>query len=153
MGVGEVKKYFKDKGLNYEVLEFEASTATVELAAEALGVQPGLIAKTMAFKLKDEQKILLICAGDKRIDNRKFKKTFHSKGKMLSQEEVEDATGHPVGGVCPFGLRNELPVYLDVSLKAYDFVYPAAGSSNSAVKITPEDLEKITKGKWVEVSR
>ncbi|MGI6450188.1 MAG: YbaK/EbsC family protein [Desulfitobacteriia bacterium] len=153
MGVQEVKKYFQERNLNYEIREFEVSTATVELAAQALGVEPGMIAKTMSFKSKDNGSLLVIAAGDKRVDNRKFKDTFKTKGSMLSAEEVGELTGHPVGGVCPFALRHELPVYLDVSLQAYAYVYPAAGSPNSAVKMTPADLAKVTGGTWVDVCK
>lgn len=153
MGVEQVKKYFLDRDLNYEVLEFEASTATVELAAQALGVEPGLIAKTMSFKVKDEACLLVLAAGDKRVDNRKFKEVFNSKGRMLDLNEVVEITGHPVGGVCPFGLKNSLPVYLDVSLQAYRYVYPAAGSPQSAVKMTPDELLEVTGGTWVNVCK
>lgn len=153
MGVQDVKKYFQENNLNYEILEFEASTATVELAARALGVKPALIAKTMSFKLKNEENILIIAAGDRRVDNRKFKDVFKTKARMLDPEEVVEVTGHPVGGVCPFGLKNNLPVYLDVSLKEYEFVYPAAGSPNSAVKMTPDELQEVTSGEWVDVCK
>jgi len=153
MGVEQVKKYFLERNLNYEVLEFEASTATVELAAQALGVEPGLIAKTMSFKVKDDVCLLVLAAGDKRVDNRKFKEVFNSKGRMLDLNEVVEITGHPVGGVCPFGLKNSLPVYLDVSLQAYQYVYPAAGSPQSAVKMTPGELQEVTGGTWVDVCK
>jgi Cys-tRNA(Pro) deacylase len=151
MGVGEVKKYFQDRNFNYEILEFEVSTATVELAAKALGVEPGMIAKTMSFKIKNDECLLILAAGDKRINNKKFKATFQSKGSMLGFEEVEQITGHPVGGVCPFGLKNKLPIYLDISLKDYQFIFPAAGSPMSAVKMTPGELQEITGGEWVDV--
>jgi Cys-tRNA(Pro) deacylase len=153
MGVAEVKEFFIDKNREFQVLEFEVSTATVELAAQALGVEPGLIAKTMSFRVKDDECLLVLAAGDKRVDNRKFKDAFQAKGKMLSVDEVVDITGHPVGGVCPFGLKNTLPVYLDVSLKAYEYVYPAAGSPQSAVKMTPEELQEVTGGQWVDVCK
>lgn len=153
MGLIEAKKYLAEKKHSQEVLEFEVSTATVELAAQALEVEPGMIAKTMALKLKNEDTLLIVAAGDKRMDNRKFKEAFQSKGKMLDLAEVAEMTGHPVGGVCPFGLKNELPVYLDVSLEAYEFIYPAAGSPNSAVKMRPEELQKITGGSWVDVCK
>ncbi|NLL51641.1 MAG: YbaK/EbsC family protein [Peptococcaceae bacterium] len=151
MALQDVKRYFQEKGLDYEVLEFETSTATVELAAQAVGVEPGMIAKTMSFKLKNNENILVLTAGDKRVDNKKFKAAFQSKGKMLDHDEVMEITGHPVGGVCPFGLKNNIPVYLDISLKKYQYVYPAAGSPNSAVKLTPAELSNITQGKWVDV--
>ncbi|HHV64691.1 MAG TPA: YbaK/EbsC family protein [Peptococcaceae bacterium] len=153
MGVKEVKEFFQERNLDFQVQEFTESTATVELAARALGVEPGMIAKTMSFKVKDNGSLLLIAAGDKRVDNRKFKDTFKGKGSMLSPDEVSELTGHPVGGVCPFALKHKLPVYLDVSLQAYQYIYPAAGSPNSAVKMTPADLEQVTGGSWVDVCK
>lgn len=153
MGIKEVKDFFATNELAFPVIEFEVSTATVELAAQALGVKPELIAKTMSFKLKDEEYILVLAAGDRRIDNRKFKDVFKSKAKMLNFEEVPEITGHPVGGVCPFGLKDKLPIYLDVSLQKYEYVYPAAGSPNSAVRMTPGELKEITKGQWIDVCK
>ena len=152
MSVESVKSYFIEKNLSYEILEFDASTETVELAARALGVEPALIAKTLAFKLKDRN-ILVIAKGDARIDNKKFKQQFQTKGKMMSPEEVLEMTGHPVGGVCPFGLKNEMSVYLDENLRAFDKVYPAAGSRNSCIEITPDDLCSITDAQWVNVCK
>ncbi len=152
MGIEAVKEEFKSKKINLEILEFDVSSATVELASKALEVEPGRIAKTMAFSIKDET-ILILAKGDMKVDNRKFKDVFSAKAKMLSPEEVLEITGHPVGGVCPFGLKNSLKVFLDQSLKVYDFVYPAAGSPNSAVKISLGDLEKITDGTWVDVCK
>jgi Cys-tRNA(Pro) deacylase len=152
MSVKDVKKFFKDKGLDYEIIEFDESTATVELAAEAIGVKPALIAKTMALRLKDRD-ILIVTKGDARIDNRKYKDYFKTKAKMLKFDEVLDMTGHPVGGVCPFGLKNPLDIYLDVSLKEFDYVYPAAGSKNSAVKISPDEIQKITNAVWIDVCK
>lgn len=151
MSVDRVRQYFQDKGLNYEILEFEASTATVELAAAAVGVEPARIAKTMAFRLKEEV-IVVVAKGDARVDNRKFKDCFKQKARMISPEDVLEATGYPVGGVCPFALEN-IAVYLDVSLQEFDYVYPAAGSPNSAVKITPEELAEVTGGSWVDVCK
>ncbi|NLI90970.1 MAG: YbaK/EbsC family protein [Peptococcaceae bacterium] len=153
MGVEDVKRYFQEKHVNYEILEFEASTATVELAAKALGVEPGWIAKTMSFKVSQDQCLLVLAAGDRRVDNRKFRDAFQAKGRMLDLDEVVRITGHPVGGVCPFGVKNPLPVYLDISLQDYPFVYPAAGSPNSAVKMTPDELQEITDGNWVDVCK
>lgn len=152
MGVEQVRKFFIENGLPYEIREFDVSTETVELAARALGVEPPLIAKTLAFKVK-ERKVLVVAAGDARIDNKKFKEQFLAKGKMLSPEEVLEATGHPVGGVCPFGLTQEIEIYLDTGLKAFEKVYPAAGSKNSCVEMTPEDLCRITGAQWVDVCR
>ena len=152
MSLESVKQYFKDNNLSLEIIEMGQSTATVELAANALGVKPALIAKTMAFKLKDRN-ILILAEGDARIDNRKFKDYFHTKATMLSADEVLEFTGHPVGGVCPFGLKTQMDTYLDESLKKFEYVYPAAGSRNSAVKITPEELSKVTSGTWVDVCK
>ncbi|GAA0179672.1 YbaK/EbsC family protein [Clostridium sediminicola] len=152
MSLESVKEQFKNKNLGLEIIEFEQSTATVNLAAEALGVEPDRIAKTMAFKLK-ESNILVVSKGGARVDNRKFKDTFRTKAKMMSHDEVVDLTGHPVGGVCPFGLEKTLEVYLDETLKEFDYVYPAAGSPNSAVKVTIDELEKVTDGKWVNVCK
>jgi prolyl-tRNA editing enzyme YbaK/EbsC (Cys-tRNA(Pro) deacylase) len=153
MGIAEVKRFFQERNLDYEVLELEASTATVELAARALGVAPGLIAKTMSFRISDEQCLLVLAAGDRRVDNKKFKESFKAKGRMLDLEDVVKITGHPVGGVCPFALKDPLPVYLDISLQDYPFVYPAAGSPQSAVKMTPAELQEITGGTWVDVCK
>jgi len=153
MSVFDVKKYFKERKLNYEVTEVKDSTATVELAAKALGVKPALIAKTLSFKLKDNRDILLVTKGDARIDNRKYKDFFKVKAKMLKPDEVLEVTGHQVGGVCPFGLKNSLEIYLDKSLKDFAYIFPAAGSGNSFVKISPGELQKITAGTWVDVCK
>lgn len=152
MSVESVKSYFIAKKLPYDILEFDASTETVELAARALGVEPALIAKTLAFKLKDRN-ILVMAKGDARIDNKKFKQQFQVKAKMMSPDEVLENTGHPVGGVCPFGLKNDMSVYLDESLRAFDKVYPAAGSRNSCIEITPEELCTVTGAGWVDVCK
>ncbi len=153
MSLESVKKYFDDnKLLDLHILETQESTATVELAAKAHGVEPALIAKTMAFGLKD-RKILIVTKGDARIDNRKFKDYFHEKASMLNHEEVLEVTGHPVGGVCPFGLKNPMDIHLDISMKEFEYVYPAAGSTNSAVKITPDRLQEVTGGIWVDVCK
>lgn len=150
MSVESVKRDFAEKNLPYEILEFEAGTETVARAAQALGVEPALIAKTLAFKVK-EQDLLVVTRGDARIDNKKFKQRFQAKGKMLSPQEVLERTGHPVGGVCPFGLRNAIPIYLDESLKPFKKVYPAAGSCNSCIEITPQELFSTTDAQWVDV--
>jgi len=153
MSLESVKKYFEDNKLtDLHILETNESTATVELAAKAHGVAPALIAKTMAFGLKDRQ-ILIITKGDARIDNRKFKDCFHEKASMLNFEEVLNVTGHPVGGVCPFGLKNPIAIYLDISIKQFEYVYPAAGSTNSAVKIAPDRLQEVTGGTWTDVCK
>ena len=150
MSLQSVREFFQERQLQIPIIELDVSTATVALAAEAHGVEPGRIAKTLSFRLNDDKVVLVVAKGDARIDNHKFKSTF-GKGKMLGLEEVVSMTGHPVGGVCPFGLATPLPVFLDVSLQAYDEVIPAAGSVNSAVKISPELMLQITQGQWVDV--
>lgn len=152
MSVESVKKHFKEANLGLEVIEMNNSTATVELAARAIGVEEGQIAKTIALELKEET-ILIVCKGDAKIDNRKYKDEFAIKAKMLSFENVENVTGHPVGGVCPFGLKNPLKIYLDESLKRYEYVYPAAGATNSAVKIDLDLLQSSTNGVWIDVCK
>ena len=136
MSLQSVKAFFQQLELSLPIIELEVSTATVALAAEAHGVEPGQIAKTLAFRLNDDRVLLVVAKGDARIDHKKFKDAF-GKGKMLGLDEVVELTGHPVGGVCPFGLAQALPVYLDVSLQIYEEVIPAAGSVNSAVRISP----------------
>ena len=150
MSLQSVKAFFQQLDLNLPIIELEVSTATVALAAEAHGVEPGQIAKTLAFRLNDDRVLLVVAKGDARIDHKKFKDAF-GKGKMLGLDEVVEMTGHPVGGVCPFGLAQALPVYLDVSLQIYEEAIPAAGSVNSAVRISPEHMLKITQGQWVDV--
>ena len=150
MSLQSVREFLQQHQLNLPIIELDVSTATVALAAEAHGVEPGRIAKTLSFRLSDNRVVLVVAKGDARIDNKKFKDAF-GKGKMLGLEEVVELTGHPVGGVCPFGLAHPLPVYLDVSLKIYDEVIPAAGSVNSAVRISPELMCRITCAEWVDV--
>lgn len=152
MSIESVKKQFKEEGLPLEVIEMDTSTATVELAAAALGVEPARIAKTMAFRLK-ERDILLLAKGDVKVDNRKFKDCFGEKPRFISLEDLEEATGHPAGGVCPFGLIKPLDIYLDESLKVFDYVFPAGGGANTAVKITVNYLAKVTKGTWIDVCK
>ena len=150
MSLQSVREFFESRQLNIPIIELDVSTATVALAAQAHGVEPGRIAKTLAFRLGDGRVILLVASGDRRIDNQKFKLAF-GKGKMLAVEEVADLTGHPVGGVCPFGLAQPLAVYLDTSLQSYDEVLPAAGATHSAVRISPAQMADVTQGEWVEV--
>lgn len=152
MGIFEVRAWFEAQGIPEEIREFSVSSATVELAAQALGVAPQLIAKTLSFQTTDGA-MLLVAAGDARVDNRKFRETFGFKAKMLSAEDVLRLTGHAVGGVCPFALPNPLPVYLDCSLQRFPTVYPAAGSPSSCVVITPERLQEITGGVYVDVCK
>ena len=153
MGYEGVKKYFEDHNIPNEIILLEESSATVELAAKALGTEPGEIAKSLALKLKDGRVIILVVCGTARIDNRKYKDTFLCKAQMLSFDETLERTGHPVGGVCPFALPDDIEVYLDESLKRYEVVYPAAGTGNSAVRFTVEELKKATKGSWVSVTQ
>ncbi len=152
MSLASVRAFFAQHQLNLPILETEALTPTVESAALAHGVEPGRIAKTLAFRLGDARVVLLVAAGHARIDNAKFKQVF-GKGKMLPTEEVLALTGHPVGGVCPFGLAQDLPVFLDQSLQAFDEVLPAAGSVNSAVRISPALMAQVTGGVWVDACR
>lgn len=150
MSLQSVRDFFLARQLDIAVIELEVSTATVALAAQAHGVEPGRIAKTLAFRLGDGRIIVLVASGDARIDNRKFKSAF-GKGKMLPPEEVVEVTGHPVGGVCPFGLAQALPVYLDRSLQNFDEVLPAAGAIHTAVRVSPAQLAAVTEGHWVDV--
>ncbi|MBV6323870.1 YbaK/EbsC family protein [Duganella violaceipulchra] len=150
MSLQSVREFFLARDLHLPIVELDVSTATVALAAEAHGVEPGRIAKTLAFRVRDGRVILLVASGVARIDNRKFREAF-GKGKMLPAEEVVEATGHPVGGVCPFGLAQALPVYVDESLRDFDEVLPAAGSVNSVVRMAPDMLVTITQGQWVDV--
>lgn len=153
MAIDRVREHLARWGRHKDILEFEVSSATVELAAHALGVAPARIAKTLSFR-KDDSALLVVAAGDARTDNAKFKSAFGLKARMLDADEVLAHTGHAVGGVCPFGLAKDLPVYLDVSLKRFETVYPACGSSNSAVRLTCSDLEKLVPGScWVDVCR
>ena len=150
MSVQSVRDFFSDLNLPVQIVELEVSTATVALAAQAHGVEPGRIAKTLAFRLSTGQVILLVASGDARIDNQKFK-TALGKGKMLGLEDVAQVTGHPVGGVCTFGLATNLSIYLDLSLQKYQEVLPAAGSVNSALRISPALMAQVTQGQWVDV--
>ncbi len=150
MSIESVRAFFALNAPDIEILELEASTATVALAAEGHGVAPGQIAKTLSLKM-GETVFLVVARGDARLDNKKIKAAFGGKARMLGAEEVSDLTGHPVGGVCPFGLATPLPIYCDVSLKAFDEVLPAAGSTNSALRISPERMAALVGAKWVDV--
>ena len=153
MSVDKVKKYFAGYGMESRVLEFEVSSATVELAAAALKCEPGRIAKTLSF-LVGEQPILIVSAGDVKIDNVKYKATFGKKAKMLTQEQVTELIGHAVGGVCPFAINPGVDIYLDASLKKYETAFPACGSSNSAIELTIPEMEKYSGYKeWVDVCK
>lgn len=152
MGVEEVRAYFTHRGLPYTIQELEKSTETVELAAQALGVEPALIAKTLAFRVK-EKGIILVTRGDARVDTKKFRQAFQAKPRMMSPDEVLAVTGHPVGGVCPFALKQPMDIFLDESLRPLERVYPAAGSPNSHIGISPGELARITGASWVDVCR
>ena len=153
MSIVKVRDYFKKIGIDDKIQEFDVSSATVELAAQALGCQPELIAKTLSFKI-EKRIILIVTAGDAKIDNAKYRQQFHAKAKMLSAEEVEPLVGHAVGGVCPIAVNPEVEVYLDVSLKRFAKVYPACGSSNSAIGLTIFELEQYSNSKdWVDVCK
>ena len=132
------------------IIEVEESTATVDLAAQALGVEPGRIAKTLAIRVRDET-FLVVARGNARLDNKKCKAEFGGRPRMLGPEETFELTGHPVGGVCPFGLAQPLAIYCDRSLKDFDIVYPAAGSLNSSVEVTPERLSSLVSTRWIDV--
>ena len=155
MSVEIVKNYFDANHINKEILEFPASSATVELAAQAAGVEPARIAKTLSFYTKEKDAaILIVTAGDMKIDNSKFKHFFGMKAKMLTKEDVEPLTGHAIGGVCPFGNPEHTSVYLDISLKRFDTVFPAAGGSNTAAEMTCDELEKYSRSKeWIDVCK
>ena len=142
MAIDKVKAYFAEFGREGDVMEFPASSATVELAAQAVGCEPARIAKTLSFAV-DGGCVLIVCAGDAKIDNAKFKAQFHTKAKMLTPDEVTEMIGHAIGGVCPFGIKEGVKVYLDESMKRFDSVFPAAGSSNSAIELTCDQLEQV----------
>ncbi len=155
MSIQIVREYFKQYGLEDKIMEFEVSSATVELAAQAVGVEGARICKTLSFKDGEDRCILIQMAGDAKIDNRKFKDFFKQKAKMLSADEALAFTGHAVGGVCAFGITNEnVKIYCDDSLKRFETVFPACGSSNSAIEFTCDELFKYSKSlAWIDVSK
>lgn len=153
MSIEKGRAYFRALGIEDKVMEFDVSSATVELAAIAVGCEPAMIAKTLSFKV-DGKAILILAAGDARIDNRKFKDKFHTKAKMLTADEVVEMVGHPVGGVCPFGINEGVDVYLDNSLKRFDIVYPAVGSANSAIPLNCDELFEYSKAiEWLDICK
>lgn len=153
MSIERARDYLKQYGLENEIMEFDVSSATVEQAAIAVGCKEQEIAKTLSF-IVEEKPILIVAAGDCKIDNPKYKAQFHTKAKMIPFEEVETLIGHAVGGVCPFGVNDGVKIYLDSSLKRFEYVYPACGSSNSAIKLTIEQLESISGYKeWIDVCK
>ena len=153
MSIEKGRAYFRQFGMEDRVLEFNVSSATVELAALALGVEGARIAKTLSFK-KGDSCILILAAGDARIDNHKFKDKFHMKAKMPSPDEVLTLVGHPVGGVCPFGINDGIDVYLDESLKRFETVFPAVGSGTSAIELNLDELYKYSNAvEWIDVCK
>ena len=160
MSVETVREYLEPFGFSDRIIEFSQSSATVREAAEDLGTEEGRIAKSMSFLTASGPIIIVLAgdrkidAGDEKIDNRKFKDTFHEKARMIGPEDVEELTGHPVGGVCPFAPKAGVKVYLDNSLRDFETVFPAAGSRNSAIEMTPEELEKTSSPEsWIDVSK
>ena len=153
MSIDKVRNYFKEYNVEKNIIELSTSTATVKEAAESLGTEEALIAKTLSFIVEDKP-ILIVAAGDAKIDNAKYKGCFHTKAKMIPFEEVNNLIGHNPGGVCPFAIKENVTVYLDESLKRFDYVYPACGSSNSTIKLTIEELEKYSNyTTWVDVCK
>lgn len=153
MSIDRVRAYFRSKGMEDRVLEFDVSSATVELAAQALQCEGCRIAKTLSFHVGDKV-VLIVSAGDAKIDNKKYKAQFGKKAKMLSYEETEPLIGHPVGGVCPFAVNDGVKVYLDESLKRFETVFPACGSANSAIELTIPELEQYSNADgWVDVCK
>lgn len=153
MAIDKVKEYFKSYGIDDRIQEFDVSSATVDLAAQALGCEPRRIAKTLSFMV-DGKPILIVTAGDAKVDNPKYKSTFNTKAKMLTPDETEDLIGHAVGGVCPFAVNMGVNIYLDESLKRFDTVFPACGSSNSAIKLSIEELESYSNHLgWIDVCK
>jgi len=154
MSLDNVRSHLKKWNRDKDIMEFDASSATVELAANVIGVIPARIAKTLSFRGEDDKAILVVAAGDAKIDNKKFRQAFNVKARMLSPEEVLTETGHAVGGVCPFGLVNTLDVYLDISMKRFETVFPACGSTNSAIEVTCDEIMEYSFAKgWVDVCK
>ena len=153
MSIENARNHLRKYGMDGDIIEFSSSSATVKEAAEDLHTEEGRIAKSMSFMLSTGP-IVILAAGDEKIDNRKYKDTFHEKARMIGPEDVERIIGHPIGGVCPFGVNQGVTVYLDESLKRFDYVYPAAGSRNSAIKLTIGELEETSEYKaWVDVTK
>ncbi|MFP7486840.1 YbaK/EbsC family protein [Priestia filamentosa] len=153
MSIEKVKSYFANYGMENKIIQLKESSATVELAAQALGCEPERIAKTLSFRVGEEV-VLIVAAGDAKIDNRKYREEFETKAKMLSANEVEPLTGHRIGGVCPFAVNEGVSVYLDQSIQRFQTVFPACGSGNSAIELTIEQLEEYSKYiKWIDVCK
>lgn len=152
MSIERVRTFMRERNMEEKIREFEVSSATVELAAQAVGVEPARIAKTLSFMV-DGHAILIVAAGDAKVDNSRFKAQYHTKAKMLTPDEAVAHVGHAVGGVCPFAVNEGVVVYLDESLKRFTTVFPAAGSSNSAIELTMSELETLSGGTWVDVCK
>lgn len=153
MSIEAVREYLKQWNVDSRILEFPVSSATVELAAAAVGCEPARIAKTLSFMV-DGNAVLIVAAGDAKVDNGKYKAQFHTKARMLTPREAEELIGHAVGGICPFGIKVGVAVYLDTSLRRFDTVFPACGSSNSAIELTIPELERYShSGEWVDVCK
>lgn len=154
MSLERVKQYFSTLGMEHRVKILNGSSATVEQAAQTLGCLPEKIAKTMSFTLNESQNILIVMAGDARVDNKKYKSFFGKRAKMIPKDSVEQTIGHSPGGVCPFAIKPNVDAYLDGSLRNFDWIYPAAGDSQSAVELTPDELEKYSSAKnWIDVAK
>ena len=153
MSLEKAMAYLEEKGYRDRVLLFDVSSATVELAAEAVGTEPARIAKSLTFQV-DGEPVMVICAGDAKVNNSKYKNVFHKKAKMLTRDQVNEWIGHDVGGVCPFGIKDGVGVYCDQSLKRFDIVYPACGNASSAVRLTPEELFELSGSReWIDVCK
>ena len=153
MSLQSVRQFFAERAPDIEIIELTQSTATVALAAAAHNVEPGQIAKTLSLKIK-ERVVLVVAKGDARLDNKKLKEAFGAKARMLSSDEVITLTGHPIGGVCPFGVKDGVKIYLDVSMQRFTTVFPACGEHNNAIELTPADMEKYTPNQgWIDVCK
>ena len=152
MSIDRVREFMRERNMEDKILEFEVSSATVELAAVAVGCEPARIAKTLSFMV-DGGAVLIVAAGDAKVDNAKFKAQFHTKAKMLTPDEAVEMVGHAVGGVCPFAVNDGVKVYLDVSLRRFETVFPACGSSNSAIELTMDRLEQLSGGQWIDACK
>ena len=152
MSIERVRAFMQEHGMEHRILEFDVSSATVELAAVAVGCEPARIAKTLSFMV-DGGPVLVVAAGDAKVDNRRFKEQFHTKARMLTPDEAVTLVGHAVGGVCPFAVNDGVRVYLDKSLRRFRTVYPACGSSSSAIELTLDELQQLSGGEWADVCK
>ena len=152
MSIERVRAFMRAHGMEHRILEFDVSSATVELAAVAVGCEPARIAKSLSFMV-DGGPVLVVAAGDAKVDNRRFKEQFHTKARMLTPDEAVTLVGHAVGGVCPFAVNDGVRVYLDESLRRFGTVYPACGSSNSAIELTLDELQQLSGGEWADVCK